>query len=448
MANDRNPVNKNTRLHDLMKDPVDNEDDIIRLLGKDPPVDVNIQNDFGQTAMMIGVISQYLDLLNVSTIQTILKCTDFNLTDKLGNTLLHHFARHGVETCFEELLGKCNVLAQNKKGETALHHVQKVSSVKILLKWYAKQDFGTEAKNWPANSLGKSELLTNLEDYLENPDKRPGIKDIIELLCLDTSYPVPDDMSSVIIKTLQSSSETVWDNLVCILDFGAESVGETHIKEAIISDDMKKFRRTVEHCNENKIETIICSTDVLLACLKPKPKKYGDKFYKILVKYLNNKESQLIDIKDSYGCNIAHYFCKYEKYDLLQDLLDQEKDMVKALFGATDSTNLYPLALVKDPEPKFFELFKDYFDSSQKGFEKVKLASPTVDLLHYAIEKKKKYVNKLLDVGFPLSNDVNEKTPLHKIVRYIGQASLLEKALSCQTEVCSMTYYVINHFNI
>ena len=441
MASEENPLNKNTPLHDLMGNPLENNGKIMRLLNKDdPPVDVNVQNTFGQTPMMVGILSQDLD--DSQLIQTILQRTDFDLTDKLGNTLLHYFTKHGIATCIDDILGKCNVLAQNNKGEMALHHVKEVNIMECVLKWYSVQGFNTEAKNWPDNSLGKSELLTNVEDYLENPDKLPGKKDVIESFCdPNTNYPVPKDMSDVILRVMQdldsNSSDSMYGVLFKILKFGVGSIGEQHIKEAIKSDIPKVFNWTVEHCEIDDIKGIIYSTDVLLACLKPKPKENGNNFYKKLLGLIDS--DQLIDIKDNHGCNIAHYICKYGKQELLQDLIEKDRDVVAELLRSTDNTNLYPLALMpRDPDTKFLEIFREYFNSPQKGFENITFASPTKDLLHFAIEKRKKYVWRLLDVDFPPSTDVNQQTPLHKIVRYYDhdQCSLLERVLTCQSEVC------------
>jgi hypothetical protein len=97
-----------------------------------------------------------------------------------------------------------------------------------------------------------------------------------------------------------------------------------------------------------------------------------------------------VEIKDEFGSNVAHYICKYGKGELLQKLLEGDQDIASKLFGATNDEHLYPLAfLTKDPELKFLENFRDYFASPKRGFENITLASPTKNLLHFAIEKRK-----------------------------------------------------------
>ena len=437
MESDINPTTGNTELHHFLGDPTKkNIQNGLSLLKKDPPCDVNIQNSLGQTPLMLGVTHRLNEL---ELIQTILERTNFDLKDTLGNSILHYWCKYGMDKCITDVLNKSNVLAENNAGEVALHHVYNTSMLKRLFEWYKDNGYGSAEKGWPANKSAKSELMTNLEDYLVNPDKLEGKRGVIEFLTnKDNVYPVPHDISLAIVTVIRKidseSSESLYNILYKLLQFGRVE-NSSVLEEAIKKDESRLFHIIVEHLSKEERQEF--SRDVLLVCLKPIVKKNGQEFFESLKGFID--KDQLKNVKDKLGNNVAHIICKSGNHKLLKDLL-RDEDVASQLFSATNNANMYPLSCIKDKvEAEFLEFFTEYFESSKKGFENITLAKPTQDLLHYAIEKRMKYVVKLLEAGFPVRSDVHKKTPLHKIARHYNksQPKMLEAVLSHQTEVCT-----------
>ena len=412
-------------LLELMKDPMLNEDQINKVLMRDP--NVNLQNSLGQTALMLGATRIAQDgtseLADKEIIQTILKNTDLTLTDNNGNTILHYFILFGVQKKLEFLLDKCNFLAENINKEVALHHVHDRSVMKQLLEKYKNLEA------WPIHD--KSELLTNAEDYFKNPDKNSSKKLVIELFCQPSfNYPVPRDITTIIslaIKESPSDSLESLDVLKHILKFGSENLNKDHIKAVIKKGNKTIFDFTINNCRN--LKNIVCTTDVLLECIKTKIN--GGIFFDALKGHLTD-DSKLNEIKDNVGANIAHCICKFENRSIFQKI-SMNKKICSQLFKSSDNKDCYPVAHLKNKtDIQFLEALYELYASSKVIFDSITFAKPLVDLVHYAIDNKKSTLaSNLLQVGFALQMDPNNRSLLHTIVRSsFKETTIIEKILS------------------
>ena len=438
--------NDSTHLHKLMADPLDNERKIKSFLKMKPNVNLQ-ENVYGRTPLMTGASVVGEDgepELEREIILTILNDTDFKILDKFGNNLLHIFMKYGVQKYIDQVLEHpdIDITTKNAEGEVALNHVHNEKLLDKIVESYKKNNL---TSNWPRPD-NKSELLTNLEDFVSDPRKMPGKLRVIEKLCKpETGYNVPSDMSIIITLALSNTSkcEGIKSLLGRLLSFGSGSIVPDHLMVTLKLGDESIFQTVTSHCNSEDVKKMIIESEVILSCLSNK--KNGDRFYKLLKDFLHSDLDQLINIKDSLGCNVAHYMCKHEKTELVQELLTHP-DIASKLFKSLDNCKCYPLASdLRSPTSKFLSVFKEYFIKPPKGFENIRLATPSTDLLHYSIEKKNsKLANALLDVGFGFEIDSNERSVLHKAVISFKTCKLVDRII---TAYCHQVYYLrsLNH---
>lgn len=420
-------------LHELMKDPSANGNEIKKVLMRKPNVNFQI---IGQTALMVGATrigpDGYSELVDGEIIQDIMNQTDFTLTDTIGNTILHYFCLFGVQKKIETLIDKCDFLAQNSKNEVALHHVHNIDIMNILLEKYKN------IETWP--TFEKSELLTNTEDYFKNLKSNVFKKPVIELFCQSPfNYPVPFDIAKIIMFSIKESTDESLENLEvlqCLLRFGSDYIDADLIKAAIKKGSKTIFDATISSCKSSNLQNIVCTTDVLLECLKNK--KCGDMFFKDLLRHLNDM-TILTQIHDCYGAYLAHYICKFENLDLLEDLSKNES-VFSQLFRLSDGKGCYPVAYLNEKtNAKFIEALYMLYSSYKNRYETISLAKPSVNLIHYAIDtKKSKLATNLLSAGFPLTNNSDGQNLLHKIV-----LSSFKKATLLQMILEQVSYFKI-----
>jgi len=422
--NNQSAFDGSTKLHCLMGDPHVNANEIKKLLRMDP--NVNLQNDQGQTGLMLGIINGLRDtdiifaLLNGDA--------DFNLTDKNKNTLLHYCCRFGV--VIDIVFEKSDPCTENEQGETALHHVNNSSVLTKLFQHYSNR--------LPYEGVSKSELFTNLQDYCQNPEELIDKRSVIQMFTNSTEYPIPNDISAIVSYAIKISTENelIKDFLEkALLPYSRDFIDPTNVLDAIKTDDKDIFDAVVQNCNN--IKTVAKQPLLLLESLTVAP-CHGITFNWDLLQFV--PDIDLINIIDEKsGKNSAHYLCGYDKPVYINTRVEYLKELQSThgdMLTKPDNAGRLPLAYaIENNQSDFLAVFKEEYKAAAGS--RIRLATLTSDLLHYAIETKSvKMAKCLIELGFPLSAvDSNLRTSLHKMAIYLKNATTAAKSLACLDQV-------------